>query len=240
MAILSGIHPVVEALRGKRPLDRILVAKGAGGPRLQEIIDLARQASVPVRFEPRNSLDRLAGSPAHQGIVAMGAAQKYADIGQAAAGELVVVLDGVEDPHNLGAIIRTAHAAGAASVVIPERRAASVTDVVAKAAAGALEHLPVARVTNINRTLENLQERGFWIYGLDERGDQDYDRVDYGSPAAIVLGGEGKGLHEQVRKHCDALVRIPMAGKISSLNVSVAAGVVLFEWNRRRRAHASA
>jgi len=240
MAILSGIHPVVEALRGKRPLDRILVAKGAGGPRLQEIIDLARQASVPVRFEPRNSLDRLAGSPAHQGVVAMGAAQKYADIGQAAEGELVVVLDGVEDPHNLGAIIRTAHAAGAASVVIPERRAASVTDVVAKAAAGALEHLPVARVTNINRTLENLKERGFSIYGLDERGDQDYDRVDYGSPAAIVLGSEGKGLHEQVRKHCDALVRIPMAGKISSLNVSVAAGVVLFEWNRRRRASASA
>ena len=212
MAILSGIHPVAEALRGKRPLDRILVAKGAGGPRVQEIIDLARQASVPVRFEARNSLDRLAGSPAHQGVVAMGAAQKYADIEKAAEGELVVVLDGVEDPHNLGAIIRTAHAAGASSVVIPERRAASVTDVVAKAAAGALEHLPVARVTNINRTLENLKERGFWIYGLDERGEQDYDQVDYGSPTAFVMGGEGKGLHEQVRKHCDVLVRIPMAG----------------------------
>ena len=236
MAILSGIHPVAEALRGKRPLDRILVAKGAGGPRVQEIIDLARQASVPVRFEARNSLDRLAGSPAHQGVVAMGAAQKYADIEKAAEGELVVVLDGVEDPHNLGAIIRTAHAAGASSVVIPERRAASVTDVVAKAAAGALEHLPVARVTNINRTLENLKERGFWIYGLDERGEQDYDQVDYGTPTAFVLGGEGKGLHELVRKHCDVLVRIPMAGKISSLNVSVATGVVLFEWNRRRRA----
>jgi 23S rRNA (guanosine2251-2'-O)-methyltransferase len=146
-----------------------------------------------------------------------------------------VVLDGVEDPHNLGAIIRTAHAAGANSLVIPERRAASVTDVVAKAAAGALEHLPVARVTNINRTLEDLKERGFWIYGLDERGEQDYDQVDYGSPTAFVLGGEGKGLHEQVRKHCDMLVRIPMAGKISSLNVSVATGVVLFEWRRRRR-----
>lgn len=236
MAILSGIHPVAEALRGKRPLDRILVAKGAGGPRVQEIIDLARQASVPVRFEARNSLDRLAGSPAHQGVVAMGAAQKYADIEKAAEGELVIVLDGVEDPHNLGAIIRTAHAAGASSVVIPERRAASVTDVVAKAAAGALEHLPVARVTNINRTLENLKERGFWIYGLDERGEQDYDQVDYGSPTAFVMGGEGKGLHELVRKHCDVLVRIPMAGKISSLNVSVATGVVLFEWNRRRRA----
>jgi 23S rRNA (guanosine2251-2'-O)-methyltransferase len=239
LAILSGIHPVVEALRGKRPLDRILVAKGAGGPRVQEIIDLARQASVPIRFEARNALDRLAGSPAHQGVVAMGAAQKYADMEKAAEGDLVVVLDGVEDPHNLGAIIRTAHAAGAGSVVIPERRAASVTDVVAKAAAGALEHLPVARVTNINRTLEDLKEKGFWIYGLDERGEQDYDRVEYAAPAAFVLGGEGKGLHELVRKHCDVLVRIPMAGKISSLNVSVAAGVVLFEWNRRRRAHAA-
>lgn len=235
MSILSGIHPVAEALRSKRPLDRILVAKGAGGPRLQEIIDLARQASVPVRFEPRGSLDRLAGSPAHQGVVAMGAARKYADLDQAAGTQMVVVLDGVEDPHNLGAIIRTAHAAGAGSIVVPERRAAGVTDVVAKAAAGAIEHLPVARVTNINRTLEDLKKRGFWIYGLDERGDQDYDRVDYGEPTAFVLGGEGKGLHEQVRKHCDVLVRIPMAGKISSLNVSVAAGVVLFEWNRRRR-----
>lgn len=234
MPVLSGIHPIVEALKAKRPLDRILVAQGAGGPRIQEVIDLARRSSVPVRFEPRNALDRLAGSSAHQGVVAMGAARKYADLDEAAAGELIVVLDGIEDPHNLGAIIRTAHAAGAASIVIPERRAASVTDVVAKAAAGALEHLPVARVTNINRTLEELKERGFWIYGLDERGEEPYDRIDYGSPTAIVLGGEGKGLHEQVRKHCDLLVRIPMAGKISSLNVSVAAGVVLFEWKRRR------
>jgi 23S rRNA (guanosine2251-2'-O)-methyltransferase len=234
MAVLSGIHPIVEALKAKRPLDRILVAQGAGGPRIQEIVDLARKASVPVRFEPRNALDRLAGSAAHQGVVAMGAAQRYADLEQATTGELIVVLDGVEDPHNLGAIVRTAHAAGATSIIIPERRAASVTDVVAKAAAGALEHLPIARVTNINRTLEELKERGFWIYGLDERGQDSYDQVDYGSPTAIVLGGEGKGLHEQVRKHCDLLVRIPMAGKISSLNVSVAAGVVLFEWKRRR------
>jgi 23S rRNA (guanosine2251-2'-O)-methyltransferase len=234
--ILSGIHPVAEALRSKRPLERLLVAKGAAGPRLQELIDLARRMSVPVRFEPRTALDRLAGTPAHQGVLALGAAQKYADLDQAAAGsELVVVLDGVEDPHNLGAIIRTAHAAGAGSVIIPERRAASVTDVVAKAAAGALEHLPVARVTNINRSLEDLKERGFWIYGLDERGGEDYDRVEYGVPTAFVLGGEGKGLHEQVRKHCDLVVRIPMAGEISSLNVSVAAGVVLFEWKRRRR-----
>jgi 23S rRNA (guanosine2251-2'-O)-methyltransferase len=239
MAILSGIHPVAEALRAKRPLERILVAQGAGGPRMQEIIDMARRASVPVRFEPRSALDRLAGSAAHQGVVAMGAASKYADFDAAVSAPLVVVLDGVEDPHNLGAVIRTAHAAGAGAVIIPERRAAGVTDVVAKAAAGALEYLPITRVTNINRALEELKEKGYWIYGLDERGTETYDQADYAAPTAFVLGGEGKGLHEQVRKHCDVLVRIPMAGKISSLNVSVAAGVVLFEWKRRLAARAT-
>jgi len=233
MPILSGIHPVAEALRAKHPLERILVAQGAGGPRMQEIIDMARRASVPVRFEPRNALDRLAGSSAHQGVVAMGAASRYANLDAAASSQLVVVLDGVEDPHNLGAIIRTAHAAGAGAVIIPERRAAGVTDVVAKAAAGALEYLPITRVTNINRALEELKEKGYWIYGLDERGTESYDQAEYAPPTAFVLGSEGKGLHEQVRKHCDVLIRIPMAGKISSLNVSVAAGVVLFEWKRR-------
>ena len=235
MPILSGIHPVLEALRTRHPLDRVLVAQGAGGPRLQEIIDLARRASVPVRFEARSALDRLAGTSAHQGVVAMGAAQRYSELDAVLSSEMIVVLDGVEDPHNLGAIIRTAHAAGSSGVVIPERRAAGITDVVAKAAAGALEHLPVVRVTNINRALEDLKKRGYWIYGLDERGTETYDQVQYSAPTALVLGGEGKGLHEQVRKHCDVLVRIPMAGQISSLNVSVAAGIVLFEWKRRRR-----
>ncbi len=234
MAILSGIHPVAEALRAKHSLDRIMVAQGAGGPRLQEIIDLARRAGVPIRFEPRSSLDRLAGSSAHQGVVAMGAASKYADLDAAAAAQLVVVLDGVEDPHNLGAIVRTAHAAGAGAVIIPERRAASVTDVVAKAAAGALEYLPIVRVTNINRALEDLKAKQYWIYGLDERGTEAYDHIEYATPTAFVLGGEGKGLHELVRKNCDALVRIPMAGKISSLNVSVAAGMVCSNGNTRR------
>lgn len=234
--VLSGIHPIAEALRAGTPLDRILIAKGAGGPRIQEVVDLARKASVPVRFEPRAALERLSGTSAHQGVVAVGAARKYADLDSVIASELLVVLDGVEDPHNLGAIIRTAHAAGAAAVIIPERRAASLTDVVAKAAAGALEHLPVVRVTNINRTLEELKDRGFWIYGLDERGTQAHDATEYAARSVVVLGGEGKGLHEQVRKHCDALLRIPMTGQISSLNVSVAAGVVLFEWRRRRAA----
>ena len=236
MAILSGIHPVLESLKSGRPLDRILIAKGAAGPRLQEIIDLARRGSVPVRFEDRAGLDRLAGTPAHQGVIAMGAAQRYANLDDVAEAALLVVLDGVEDPHNLGAIVRTAHAAGAGAVIIPERRAAGLTDVAAKAAAGAMAYLPVVRVTNVNRALEDLKRRGYWIYGLDERGAEDYDRVTYNAPAVLVFGGEGKGLHEQVSKRCDVLVRIPMEGKIPSLNVSVAAGVVLFEWKRRLRA----
>jgi 23S rRNA (guanosine2251-2'-O)-methyltransferase len=235
MSILSGIHPVGEALRAGHALERILVAQGAGGARLQEIIDLARKAKVPLRFEARAALDRLAESSAHQGIVAVAATRKYGSLEEVESANLLVVLDGVEDPHNLGAIVRTAHAAGAGAVIIPERRAAGITDVVAKAAAGALEHLPVVRVSNVNRTLEELKERGMWIYGLDERGTEDYDKVDFAENSVIVLGGEGAGLHEQVRKKCDLLVRIPMAGKISSLNVSVAAGVVLFEWRRRRR-----
>jgi 23S rRNA (guanosine2251-2'-O)-methyltransferase len=235
MALLSGINPVLESLKAGHPLDRILIAKGAAGPRLQEIVDLARRASVSVRFEERHALDRLAGTPAHQGVVAMGAAQRYAELDDVApAAQLLVVLDGVEDPHNLGAIVRTAYAAGAGAVVIPERRAVGLTDVVAKAAAGALEYLPVVRATNINRTLEQLKELGYWIYGLDERGTDDYDAVDYNTPTVVVFGGEGKGLHEQVRNHCDVLVRIPMEGHIPSLNVSVAAGIVLFECKRRR------
>jgi len=229
-----GVHPVLEALRTRQPLTHILVLKGISGPRLQEVIDLCREQAIPVRFEPREVLDRVAGSSAHQGVVALGAAHRHAALEDLAArAQLLVVLDGVEDPHNLGAIVRTAHAAGAAGVVIPERRAVGLTETVAKAAAGALEHLPVARVANISQALEMLKSRGFWIYGLDERGDQDYDRVEYNVPTVLVLGGEGKGIHQLVRRHCDVLVRIPLAGRISSLNVSVAAGIVLFEWKRR-------
>jgi len=231
MPVLYGVHPVTEALRAGRPLDRILIAKGAGGPRIQEIVELARRANIPLRFEPRDALERLATSAAHQGVVALGAVTKYANLDAIVTkAKLVVVLDGVEDPHNLGAIARTAHAAGADAIVIPERRAAGLTDTVAKAAAGALEHLPVTRVTNINRTLESLKETGYWIYGLDERGTELYNEVKWATPTALVFGAEGHGLHEQVRKKCDVLVRIPMAGEIASLNVSVAAGIVLFKW----------
>src|SRR5437899_3630851 len=189
MAILIGVNPVAEALRARHPLERVLIAKGAGGSRLQEIVEMARRAAVPVRFEPRDSLDRVAGSSAHQGVVAMGAAKQYADLDEIAArARLLVILDGVEDPHNLGAIIRTAHAAGADAVVIPERRAVGLTDVVAKAAAGALEHLPVVRVGNLNRALDEIKDCGYAVYGVDEKGTIDYDQANYGAPAALVLG----------------------------------------------------
>ncbi len=222
-------------MRAKRPLERILIARGAGGHRLQEIIDLARTAGTPVRFEDRGALDRLAGVKSHQGVVALGAEKKYAELEDVApSAELLVVLDGIEDPHNLGAIIRTANAAGAGAVVIAERRAAGLTETVAKAAAGALEYVPVVRVVNINQTLQALKRDGYFIYGLDEGGEQPYDAIDWPARTAIVMGAEGKGLHELVKKNCDALVRIPMAGKIASLNVSVATGIVVFAWASRR------
>jgi 23S rRNA (guanosine2251-2'-O)-methyltransferase len=218
------------------------MVKGAGGARLQEIIDLCRERKIPVRFETRQALDRASQTAAHQGVIAFGSAERYATLEDTAAtGGLHVILDGVEDPHNLGAIIRTAHAAGATAVVIPERRAAGVTETVARSAAGAIAYIPVVRVANINRSLEELKKAGYWIYGLDERGAETHDTVAYTAPTAIVLGAEGKGLHQTTARHCDFLVRIPMHGEgssggnggVASLNVSVAAGVVLFEWRRR-------
>lgn len=233
MRVLAGVHPVREALGAGKSLDRVLIARGAGGPRIQEIINLCRQRGVPVRFETRDALDRLARKAAHQGVAAVASEYAYAELEDVIEGaRLIVLLDGVEDPHNLGAIVRTAHAAGATAVCIPERRAAPLTEAAVKAAAGALEHLPVVRTGNINRAMDLLKQRGFWIYGLDERGAHRYDSVDFFQPAAIVLGAEGKGLHQQVKQRCDFLVSIPMAGAIASLNVSVAAGIVFFEWRR--------
>ncbi len=236
MAVLAGIHPVREALRAGRPIDRILIAKGSTGPKIQEIIDLAKERQVQLRQDDRGTLDRAAGKVPHQGVVAFHSSltSQYANFDDLIRGKgLIVVLDGVEDPHNLGAVVRTAHAAGAAGIVIPERRAVGITETVAKASAGALVHLPIARVVNIGRAIEDLKEAGYWIYGLDERGEHLYDQVDITSPVAIVMGGEGHGLHDIVKKKCDFLVRIPMAGAIASLNVSVATGVMLFEFRRR-------
>ena len=242
---LTGIHAVREALEAGRAFDRIVIAKGRQDTRVEEIVQLARGRNISVRFEERNQLDRLADSKDHQGIVALVAARAAGTLDEILAvanagtgrGEkgLIVLLDGVEDPHNLGAVIRTSLAAGAHGVVIPERRAAGLTDTVARAFAGALAHLPVAKVTNLVRTMEELKETGYWLVGLDERGDKNYTDVDYRSPTGIVLGGEGKGLHELTRKRCDFVVSLPTKGPVKSLNVSVAAGVVLFEALRQRR-----
>ena len=234
MSIIAGIHPVREALLAGRAVDRVLVARGAGGARIQEIVDLCRRGGVPLRFDPREALDRAAAGAVHQGVVAFAAAHAWGTLDQLPSGaQLVLLLDGVEDPHNLGAIIRTAHAAGAAAVLVPERRAAGLTETVAKAAAGALEYLPVLRIGNVSQALEKLKAAGFWIYALDERGERTYTETSYALPTVFVFGAEGHGIHEHVRRHCDVVVRIPMAGRISSLNVSVAAGVILFEWRRR-------
>lgn len=241
-ALLAGIHAVEEALKADRPIERVLIARGRGGARVEELIERCRTRSVPVRFEAREQLDRLVGSERHQGVVALISVRGYVafeELLQTRQKEghtgLLVVLDGIEDPHNLGAILRTAHCAGVDGVILPVRRAAHLTETVARASAGAVEHLPVARVTNIGRALEELKQAGYWIVGLDERASTPFDGVDYRAACALVLGSEGKGLHEQVRKKCDFLVSIPTFGKFSSLNVSVAAGIVLYEVVRQRR-----
>ena len=239
---LTGIHAVKEALEADRPIDRVVIAKGRQDTRIEEIVQLARKKSIPLRFEARSQLDRLANSKDHQGVVALAAARPAAALedilasANQARGQigLIILLDGVEDPHNLGAIVRTALAAGAHGVVIPERRAAGLTDTVARSSAGALAHLPVAKVTNLARAMEALKEAGYWLVGFDERADKTYTEVDYTAPVGIVLGSEGQGLHELTRKRCDFVVSLPTTGPVKSLNVSVAAGVVLFEAIRQR------
>ncbi len=242
MSRLTGIHAVREALEAGRALERIVVAKGRHGERIEELVQLARSRGVPVRFEERAQVDRLAGTREHQGVVAMAAARPVLALEDLVAKAvrqdsrkgLLVLLDGVEDPQNLGAVVRTALAAGANGVVIPERRAAGLTETVARASAGAVAHLPVARVANLPRAMEELKQAGYWLVGLDERAEKSYTDADFTRAVGIVLGSEGKGLHELTRKRCDFLVSIPTTGPVRALNVSVAAGVVLFEAVRQR------
>jgi 23S rRNA (guanosine2251-2'-O)-methyltransferase len=241
MNVIFGINAVTEALKARgRAFEWVGVATERKDLRLQKLIQDCRRNSIPVRFLPRLELDRMAVSGSHQGVVAVTSSKQYNDLDDLIAAKrgqysLLVVLDGVEDPHNLGAILRTADAAGADGVVIPERRAAGITGTVVKSSAGASEHLPVAKVTNIARTLEDLKSQNIWTVGLDERGAKSYDSLDYNMDCAIVLGAEGKGVHDLVARKCDFLVSIPMLGKVPSLNVSVAAGVVLYEVVRQRR-----
>jgi 23S rRNA (guanosine2251-2'-O)-methyltransferase len=239
MPNIYGVLPVLEALRaGGRRIDRIIIVEGARPERTREIIEAARSAGIPVRREPRAALDRISNRSNHQGVIAIAGAASYADdsdiLGRITTDSLFVLLDGVEDPHNLGAIIRTAECSGASAVVIPERRAAHVTDAVIKSSAGASEYLPIAKVTNLTQFIEQLKRRSVWVAGVEQTGKLKYTDYDYSGPHAIVFGGEGSGLHRLVRERCDVTLQIPMRGKVSSLNVSVAVGVVLFEALRQR------
>lgn len=237
---MTGFHAIEEALAAGRPLDRIVIARGRHGDRMEAVVRQAKARNVPVRFEDRQQLDRLTGMRDHQGVAALVAAKPSAEIEDLlAAGtghSLLILLDGVEDPHNLGAIVRTSLAAGAQGVVIPERRAAGLTDTVERASAGALAHLPIARVKNLVRAMEQMKEAGYWLVGLDERAEKNYTDADLKGSVGIVLGSEGEGLHDLTKKRCDFLVSIPTTGPVRSLNVSVSAGIVLFEAIRQRRA----
>jgi 23S rRNA (guanosine2251-2'-O)-methyltransferase len=244
---IYGLIPVLEMLRaGGKQLEQITISEAARHERLRELVDLAKQARVPLHRVPRSAIDRLLPGVTHQGVVARAAAAKYSDANDlldqisakvnTAEPPLVLGLDAVEDPRNLGAILRTAECAGVSGVFIPERRAVGLTGTVAKAAAGALERVPVARVTNLVQLIEQLKQRNIWVIGAAAEGTSDYTEWDWTVASALFLGSEGSGLHRLVREHCDALVRIPVLGQIESLNVSVAAGVILYEALRQRSA----
>jgi 23S rRNA (guanosine2251-2'-O)-methyltransferase len=236
---ICGVHAVFEAIASKgQPIERIHIARGVHSSKVNQILDLARDRGIPIRREERSVLDRLARGEIHQGVVAVAGEAEYASFERLFGSErpLVVVLDGIEDPHNLGAVIRTAEACGVSGIVVPERHSAPLSTAVAKASAGASAYVPVVRVTNIVAALDQLKERGLWVVGVDMAGAQEWTGFDYTAPVALVFGGEHRGIRRLVREHCDALVRIPMLGKIASLNISVAAGVVLYEVVRQRTA----
>src|SRR5688572_20983785 len=243
--MVYGVNAVLEALRaGKRQVENITILQSARPDRLKSVLDLAREKGVPVQRVPRLDLDRRSGEARHQGVVARIAAAHYADADElldrlaarvgTADPPLALGLDGIEDPRNMGSIVRTAECAGVHGVFIAERRAVGLTGVVAKVAAGALEYVPVARVTNLVRLIEQLKERNIWVIGAAADAKQLHTEWDWTLPAAVFLGSEGHGLHRLVREHCDTLVRIPVVGKLDSLNVSVAAGVLLYEARRQR------
>jgi len=239
MPLIYGINAAREALRAEGArAERLTVQRGQAGARLQEIIALARASHVPVVFEEKSSLDRRSGGARHQGVLVQTGEIEVRTVEEILAGArtpgLLVVLDGIEDPHNLGAILRSAEVAGADAVLVPRRRAAPVTATVVKASAGAASHLPIGRFGNTARLLEDLKERGYWIAGLATDAGQPPWESDFTASVALVLGGEGSGLHRLVRERCDYLVAIPVRGHVASYNVSVAAGIVLYEVLRQR------
>ncbi|NGZ98482.1 MAG: 23S rRNA (guanosine(2251)-2'-O)-methyltransferase RlmB [Nitrospira sp. WS110] len=238
--MLYGLHAVREALKAEnRPLQRLLVLRT--DKQYTDVVQLARSRRIPIHVQPLASFDRLVPNGRHQGVIAFASAKAYQTEDSILAGAahrheppLLVILDGVEDPHNLGAVLRTAEGAGVHGVFIPERRAVGLTSAVAKASAGAIDHIPVARVTNMSRSIESLKAAGVWIYGVTPSASKVFTEIDLRGPVGLVLGGEGTGIRPGVLQHCDDCIRIPLRGRVASLNVSAAAAIVLFEAVRQR------
>lgn len=238
--MIAGKNPVLEALRAGREINKLWIAEGVKKTGVQELMDLAKEQGVLVQFVPKQKIDKLAEN--HQGIVASVAAYDYAqldDLFDAAKAKnedpFFLILDELEDPHNLGSIMRTADAIGAHGIIIPKRRAVGLTAVVAKASTGAIEHVPVVRVTNLAQTVDELKERGVWIAGTDAKGSADYRKMDATLPLALIIGSEGKGMSRLLKDKCDFLYHLPMVGHVTSLNASVAAALLMYEVYRKRQ-----
>ncbi len=242
-----GRNPVLETLRSGRRVHRLLLAEGARDAGLSDILREAEYRRVSIEYAPRRRLDELTRGAVHQGCVASVAAREYASVEDILAvaeqrGEapLLLILDAIQDINNLGSLLRTAEAIGAHGVIIPEHRAAGLTPAVDKSSAGAIEHLLVAQVTNLTRTVDALKKGGIWVVGLAGEATQDYDSVDLDRPLALVVGNEGKGIGRLLREHCDFLVRLPMRGKVNSLNAAVAGSIVLYQaWRQREKQNGS-
>lgn len=239
--LIIGRNAVLEALRAKREMNKIWISENAHGSQMKELIDLAKRSGALVQFVPKKRLDALAATANHQGVVASVAAYEYKtidDLFHIAESRneppFFLLLDGIEDPHNLGSILRTADCTGVHGVIIPRRRSVGLTAAVAKASTGAIEYVPVVRVNNLAQTMEQLKERGIWFIGTDAKGEQDFREAEYTLPICIVIGSEGKGISRLVKEKCDFLVKLPMRGKVTSLNASVAAALCMYEAMRKR------
>lgn len=237
---IEGRNPVTELLKSDRDIDKILIAKDSTGS-ITKIRAMASERNIPVQVVERSKLNEICENTTHQGVVAIAAAHNYStleDILELAEtrGEkpFVVILDGITDPHNLGAILRTANAAGAHGVVIPKRRSSGLNETVAKTSAGAIEYTPVAKVSNLASAIDQLKEKGLWIYGTHQDAKENYTEIDFSGGVGIVIGSEGEGISRIVKEKCDFLIGIPMKGEINSLNASVAAALVMYEVSRGR------
>ncbi|MEN6350639.1 MAG: 23S rRNA (guanosine(2251)-2'-O)-methyltransferase RlmB [Syntrophomonas sp.] len=238
---LAGVNSIMEALKGRRKIEKIYLQQGRQGKRVEDLLRLAQKKGVYVQYVEKLQLDQMYTQSNHQGVVARVESYEYSEIGEvleiaALKGQspFLIILDGLEDPQNMGSIIRTAECAGVHGIIIPRHNSVEITAAVAKASAGAVEHMPIIKETNLVNTIKALKAQGFWVVGADMKSEQDYFSTPIPSPTVLVIGGEGQGMRRLVKENCDILVKIPMQGKISSLNASVAAALLVYELLRQR------